>query len=326
MTKVHVYKARTFRNMATEYSYDPTCLEWAVLKFDDYVKKGARTLQPKTRSTIDIPDADGGGSSYAPMGVRLYAEDYKKFGFTNGCPGSMWMNDPTSAGRNHSLKCRARMEEVMMKDDDDKLRWGRAKARLDQWTIEQGEKEAGDGTGVGVVGDGTDVGVNDGAGVECPQADPDFEPNHDADSAEPKTAEVETTEKTMARGEDDMEEDGGGNPNMPDQPGEPTTSADGPHQHAEARVQTPQRPRAQKRRANDEDDQIQTVMKYLRSGKTMPSPDVMGIGAVKFANEYEEDGNGQFRKSFSSLTIMNEDPDQEDMNCDVEVAVRSRRY
>ena len=124
--------------MATEHIYDSTWLEWALSKFEDYAETGARTLKPKTRSTTGLPNVDGGGTMYAPRGARLYAEDYRTYGYTAGCPGCMWMNGPTSVRRNHSVKCRARLEEAMMKDEDDKLIWGRAKTRLDQWTFEQG--------------------------------------------------------------------------------------------------------------------------------------------------------------------------------------------
>ena len=57
MAKDAVYKVRTVRKIANEYAYDRECLDWATWKFEDYVKKGAKTLKNKVRGTQGLPVA-----------------------------------------------------------------------------------------------------------------------------------------------------------------------------------------------------------------------------------------------------------------------------
>lgn len=49
MTTEHVYIVRNVQNMAAGYGYDPTSLEWALLKIKDYAQKRWRAHSRRRR-------------------------------------------------------------------------------------------------------------------------------------------------------------------------------------------------------------------------------------------------------------------------------------
>ena len=50
------------------------------------------------------------------------------------------ISDPNGPRRNHTAKCRARMEQEMSKTEEGRARWEKAKVKMDRWTAEKGEE------------------------------------------------------------------------------------------------------------------------------------------------------------------------------------------
>ena len=116
-----IYKCRNVRRRADEVAYDPKNIGSVTARFEDFVLKGANTAFkvsfPKT-STVPVkqPTRD---ASIAPRRVDLKPDDFRKHGFTQGCPGCIFAKTSHGPKRNHSEACRNRMEAEIAKDPMD---------------------------------------------------------------------------------------------------------------------------------------------------------------------------------------------------------------
>ena len=107
-----IYKCRTVRRRADEVAYNSEIIDCVVARFEDYVLKGAKTsLRVSFPRTASAPTAQPTrGTGIVPRRLYLKPADFKKYGFTQGCPGCTHAQTNIGPKRNHSEACRNRME------------------------------------------------------------------------------------------------------------------------------------------------------------------------------------------------------------------------
>ena len=129
-----IYKCRTVRRRADEVAYNSEIIDCVVARFEDYVLKGAKTLLrvsfPRTASAPTAQPTRGTG--IVPRRLYLKPADFKKYGFTQGCPGCTHAQTNIGPKRNHSEACRNRMESEIANNDEDE-RTGKVRERHDHF-------------------------------------------------------------------------------------------------------------------------------------------------------------------------------------------------
>ena len=122
MTTEGVMKARTVRRLPGPDRWDQE--DWENLKGLPWAWKPIRTKMPGS-SPIPISDAPlplpAAAEKAAAKPRRFYIRkaDVQRYGYTPGCRGceAIVVGDPTFAARNHSEKCRKRIQEAMERDE-----------------------------------------------------------------------------------------------------------------------------------------------------------------------------------------------------------------
>lgn len=108
----------------------------------DYIGNGASTSQPGISQPGLVEGGEGGRAEpgvegYTPRGFRTTEEGGKRYGYTETCPGCVWLQNKLGARRNHTAECRARFGGLMGQDEEGKENVMRAQARQDEWMAKE---------------------------------------------------------------------------------------------------------------------------------------------------------------------------------------------
>ena len=139
-----VFKCRTIKQRVAENAYDPKCLEYIKVSYADYVLSGAKSQGARVRYAdlaVEPParePAVRSGNEFVPRRIYLKPADFDKFGFTEGCPGCTWLQNRIGARRNHNDLCRARVEQAMANDPDERHRVDMQTSKFDTFTPAEG--------------------------------------------------------------------------------------------------------------------------------------------------------------------------------------------
>ena len=136
-----IYKCRTARRLSRDKAFSADTLTTAAWGISDYVNKGAKT-SADARQGEHLEAGIQSDKAFAPRRVRLAPDDFKKYGYTQGCRGCAWIEDGIGARVAHNEKCRDRMEKLLEEDEAGKHRIDRAKDRIDHWTADQRPEDA----------------------------------------------------------------------------------------------------------------------------------------------------------------------------------------
>ena len=140
-----VYKCPTIRRRMAADAYTAKCLVEVQANFFDYIRRGATTRRVETAPGTPRPgpqEAPHQPREYQPKRTYLMAEDFEEFGFTLGCPGCSWLQDPQGFRRAHSDECRERITELLKGTEEGRKRLGRTKDRVDNWIYQRTKDEA----------------------------------------------------------------------------------------------------------------------------------------------------------------------------------------
>ena len=137
------------RRRPEETSYDPGCIDYLKINYDDYVLKGAKSNPISEFRGLHGPE----GEEHVPICTResvprrVYTRtsDYEKHGVAAGCKGCVWVQIQIGPRVNHSEACRARIEKAISEDKTDD-RAAKAKDRIDHYLAEKirGNAEVGE--------------------------------------------------------------------------------------------------------------------------------------------------------------------------------------
>ena len=122
-----VFKCNTIKPRVAESAYDPGCIDYITVTYNDFVLAGAKSQGAKLRfADPDMPvtarmPATRAGPEFVPRRVYLKPDDFVKHGFTVSCPGCTWLQNGLGARRGHSEACRL-IEKCLADGDDDKHR------------------------------------------------------------------------------------------------------------------------------------------------------------------------------------------------------------
>ena len=75
-----------------------------------------------------------------PRRTQLRKALFVKYGYTMECPGCQWLRNPYGNPRNHSEDCRAGVEDLMGKDEEERAKLQHATDRIDEYVAKQGEE------------------------------------------------------------------------------------------------------------------------------------------------------------------------------------------
>ena len=141
-----VFKCNTIKPRVAESAYDPGCIDYITVAYNDFVLAGAKSQGAKLRfADPDMPvtarmPATRAGPEFVPRRVYLKPDDFVKHGFTVSCPGCTWLQNGLGARRGHSEPCRLRMEKSLADDGDDKHRIMINKSKIDTYVAAEDEK------------------------------------------------------------------------------------------------------------------------------------------------------------------------------------------
>ena len=133
------------RRRAAEVAYDPDCIVFLKIPYDEYVFKGAKTTVSVTFEGPKNLEAAGPvplrGREFVPRRIYTKIGDLEKHGFTNGCKGCTRIRKQLETRVGHSEECRDRIEQEIPKDIGDE-RSRKAKEHIDHYIaqrVEEGE-------------------------------------------------------------------------------------------------------------------------------------------------------------------------------------------
>ena len=90
-----IYKCRTVRRRPEEMSYDPECIDYLKIHYDDYVFKGAKSNPIADFRGLHGPDGEEPvplrSRESVPRRLDTRTSDYEKHGVTVGCKGCVWV-------------------------------------------------------------------------------------------------------------------------------------------------------------------------------------------------------------------------------------------
>ena len=232
-TKDTVYQCRTVKRRADEVAYDPECVNYINIHYDEFVLKGAKST---ANVSVPAPVAAGGedqtlrGRDFIPRRPYLRPADFHKFGFTQGCAGCVWSQNGLGPRRNHTDQCRKRLEEHIAKDPtDDRIE--KAKERSDHYLatkVDEGDEKQ-----------------------EQREDDPRKEPDAPEVSREDMdTGEGEESANTVPANPEYFSMDTSDPADVEEYQGPEHDLDDGPVGRSEVRVKTPERKPATKRRGD----------------------------------------------------------------------------
>ena len=130
-----IYKCRTVRRKLEETSYDPECIDYFKIHYDDYVLTGAKSNPIADFRGRHGPDGEEPlPCSRDSVPRRLYTgmSDYEKHGVTVGCKVCVWVQSQIGPRANHSEACRERIEKAISEDTSDDRAF-KAKERIDHY-------------------------------------------------------------------------------------------------------------------------------------------------------------------------------------------------
>ena len=134
-----VFKCRTIRRRAEEVAYDPECMDYLSIPYDEYVLKGARTTPIGNSVKSNLPAAVGEipvrRREFVPRRLYIRNADYERHGFTEGCKGCVWLQVGVGPRVGHSEACRNRLEQKIAEDPGDS-RAQKAKDRIDHYVAQ----------------------------------------------------------------------------------------------------------------------------------------------------------------------------------------------
>ena len=81
------------------------------------------------------------GKGYVPRGARIGAQEGRRYGLTEGCPGCTWHQSKLGPQRMHSDTCRRSFEELLAENKGDRDKVQRATARREEWTTDKAEED-----------------------------------------------------------------------------------------------------------------------------------------------------------------------------------------
>ena len=246
------FRCRTIRRMIDDQAYDPECVNNVKIRYDDFISDGLKSTFAGVRmggQVADNPNFDdiptrGGGSVQAPIPrrARLYPDDFRKNGYTIGCPGCECLQADIGERRGHSDECRERIEKHIQEEEDqpdgstNRLR--RAQSRQDHYAAKLGEEILGENA----------------KGDKKEERDQDPR-QHVQEPATPTEDDQMVKEAEADDGMDGLMED----MQRPDTPASPLK--DGPQKKKDLRISSPQRNKAVKRGVVQyHDDELDTTV------------------------------------------------------------------
>ena len=120
--------------MPDDKCYDRACLEEVTVKYNDYIRGGARTAPLAIRAIpaiAPVRDPEPVKTSYVPRNAYLKPKDCLAHGYTPGCRGCEWLETGNGQRRNHNNECRERLEALPDNDTEGAQRLKEAKERTD---------------------------------------------------------------------------------------------------------------------------------------------------------------------------------------------------
>ena len=138
-----VYTCPTIRRRTREEAYLKETLDNMLADHQEFIFKGATTHRQHTYSggkELTLPRPTPTAREYVPRGVSLTENDYLEFEFTRGCPGCAWYRDRIGEKRPHT-ECRSRMVK-MLETEEGRQRLSRARDRVDWYLQDHGPKDA----------------------------------------------------------------------------------------------------------------------------------------------------------------------------------------
>ena len=140
-----IFKCRTVRRRAEQIAYDPECMNYINVSYDDYTLEGARTtpivkFAPAGGEVGPVPTR---GREHVPRRKYTKPADFMKHGYTEGCRGCTWLQNQLGPRTNHSEACHERIEKAVINDGGDE-RAKKVRERIDHYTaqvVEQGDDD-----------------------------------------------------------------------------------------------------------------------------------------------------------------------------------------
>ena len=133
------------KRLTKEKAYQATYLDEITTTVEEYILKGASAEYGPMGPSTGITGGEQGGrgdnndKGFAPRSFRITYDDGVKYGFTDGCPGRVWLQNRLGPRRGHTIECRSRFTNLMGDDDVDKDRVERATARQTEWIAKEVE-------------------------------------------------------------------------------------------------------------------------------------------------------------------------------------------
>ena len=141
-----VFKCRTIKTRVAENSYDAACLEYIKTSYADYALSGAKSQGARVKFADPAAEppprepAFRAGNEFVPRKIYLKPGDFGKYGFTDGCPGCVWLQNKIGARRNHSDECRLRVEQAIGRDPEEKHRIDIQNSKMDTFSAAEGAR------------------------------------------------------------------------------------------------------------------------------------------------------------------------------------------
>ena len=107
--------------MPINEAYDKKCIDNVIIKYTDYVKTGSRTATIAVRFTPTsneiAPDPHPIPTTLVLRAADSKPADITTRGYTGGCKGCEYLSR-----KNHNVKCRLRMEELLANNEEGRQR------------------------------------------------------------------------------------------------------------------------------------------------------------------------------------------------------------
>ena len=90
-----IFEVRAVRRMTGNQAYAKNCIDAVNVSFRDYARYGASSVPNDSGHGMawrtGAPPPQPSQRDYPPRGVQLRRDEIVKFGHTQGCPGSLWI-------------------------------------------------------------------------------------------------------------------------------------------------------------------------------------------------------------------------------------------
>ena len=125
---------------AEDIAYDPVCVDFVKIGYNEYILKDARTSVAVARHpglaagpTDQVPTR---GREFVPRRICTRPADFERPGYTQGCRGCAWVETKIGPTLPHTEECRQRIEEAIGADETDD-RAKKVKERFDHYAVQQ---------------------------------------------------------------------------------------------------------------------------------------------------------------------------------------------